>query len=80
MSPPLNKVSKGDRELAKVRAALALKMTNLNAFCEENDLDRSNVIKAFKGKWTGKRASEVKQFVITASKAKPTQPQPQPHE
>lgn len=50
--------------LKRVRAALVLKGTSLNAFCRKNRLTRQNVSAALAGDWRGPKASALVQLVL----------------
>jgi len=50
--------------LKRVRAALVLKGSSLNAFCRESGLTRQNVSAALAGNWRGPKASALVQLIL----------------
>lgn len=54
--------------LHKVRAGFVERGTSLGVFCRLNDIDRSNAIKALQGKWKGKKATEMQNRLLAASR------------
>ncbi len=74
MQKPKNKTAAtphdGKRTMDAVLAGFRMKGTSFQVFCEMNNLDKRNAVRAVKGEWTGKKAKAIRSKIIEASKAK----------
>jgi hypothetical protein len=58
--------------VAQVRAGFVTQGTTLHAWCQSYGVDYSNAFKALSGKWSGRKAAELTERIVKASKAKVT--------
>lgn len=61
-------MQEGKELTQEVRAGFIKQGTSLAAYCRDNNIDSSNVYKALRGKWNGKKSQALIKKLIDASK------------
>lgn len=51
----------------EIRIAFISQGSSLHAFCKENGIHRPNARKAYSGKWNGKKAQELREYLAKAA-------------